>query len=116
MELLHLYLEYFPQLFHFSLSFFCFLAFKFIGCFEYQIFQSFIFCSYFFFLKKLKLDKNLISLKNFHIYDPLRGSSSLILDGQTLVNLEIFENTVDGTDEGTLFKLINRCDTGMGSY
>ncbi len=36
------------------------------------------------------------------------------MDGQTLLNLEIFENTIDGSDQGTLFKLINHCQTPFG--
>ncbi|KAK3339630.1 DNA mismatch repair protein MutS, partial [Lasiosphaeria hispida] len=44
---------------------------------------------------------------------PLPFSSALILDGQTLINLEI-ANTVDGGTKGTLFQLVNRCITPFG--
>ncbi|CAG8434233.1 1760_t:CDS:10 [Ambispora gerdemannii] len=66
------------------------------------------------YLRSLKLDSDLVSLGNFHIYDPIRHTTSLILDGQTLLNLEVFENNFDGSEEGTLFKLLNRCITPFG--
>ncbi|CAG8542071.1 1112_t:CDS:10 [Diversispora eburnea] len=66
------------------------------------------------YLRSLKLDAELVSLKNFHIYDPIRHCSSLILDGQSLANLEVFENSVDGSDQGTVFKLLNHCATPFG--
>ncbi|KAJ3063792.1 DNA mismatch repair protein msh6, partial [Rhizoclosmatium hyalinum] len=66
------------------------------------------------YLRSLKLDKDLVSARNFQIYDPLRQSGNLILDGQTLLNLEVFENTSDGSSEGTLFKLLNHCVTPSG--
>ncbi|CAG8546606.1 8518_t:CDS:10 [Diversispora eburnea] len=66
------------------------------------------------YLRSLKLDAELVSLKNFHIYDPIRQCSSLILDGQSLANLEIFENSIDGSDHGTVFKLLNHCATPFG--
>ncbi|KAJ3053991.1 DNA mismatch repair protein msh6 [Rhizophlyctis rosea] len=66
------------------------------------------------YLRTLLLDKELVSARNFHLYDPVRHTGTLILDGQTLKNLEMFENTTDGTEEGTLFKLLCRCDTAFG--
>ncbi|KAG9301665.1 hypothetical protein G9A89_016736 [Geosiphon pyriformis] len=66
------------------------------------------------YLRSLKLDMELVSLGNFHVYDPIRHHTSLILDGQTLANLEVFENNIDGSDEGTLFKLLNRCISPFG--
>ena len=47
------------------------------------------------------------------IFDPIRDGQSLILDGQTLAHIEILQNS-DGTDEGTLFKLLCRCSTPFG--
>jgi DNA mismatch repair protein MSH6 len=38
---------------------------------------------------KLKMDRELVSLKNFSVYDPVRKATSLILDGKTLLNLEV---------------------------
>lgn len=66
------------------------------------------------YLKFLKIDKDLLSLGNFSKYDPIKASNSLILDGQSLQNLEIFVNSSDGSEEGTLFKLLNRCITPFG--
>lgn len=66
------------------------------------------------YLKTLKMDKNLCNLGNFEWYDPIQKASSLILDGQTLKNLEIFNNSYDGGTEGTLVKLLNRCITPFG--
>ncbi|KAJ3354466.1 DNA mismatch repair protein msh6 [Entophlyctis luteolus] len=63
---------------------------------------------------ELKLDKDLVSARNFNVYDPLSQSGHLVLDGQTLLNLEVFENTSDGSAEGTLFKLLNGCITAGG--
>ena len=48
------------------------------------------------------------------VYDPVRHSTSLVLDGQTIINLEIFENNYDGTDTGSLYKLLMRCFTPFG--
>ncbi|KAI9093843.1 muts domain V-domain-containing protein [Phlyctochytrium arcticum] len=67
-----------------------------------------------YYLRYLKIEQDLLSAKNFHTYDPIRQVGSLILDGQTLINLEIFENTSDGTDKGTLHKLLNHCETPFG--
>ncbi|CCJ29107.1 unnamed protein product [Pneumocystis jirovecii] len=66
------------------------------------------------YLKTLKMDKTLCTLGNFEWYDPIQKTSSLILDGQTLKNLEIFNNSYDGGTEGTLIKLLNRCITPFG--
>ncbi|ODV62416.1 mismatch repair ATPase MSH6 [Ascoidea rubescens DSM 1968] len=67
------------------------------------------------YLKSLKLDSDLISIgniKEYNIFD--NSNSSLILDGQTLQNLEIFKNSFDGSDKGTLFKFISRSITPFG--
>ena len=66
------------------------------------------------YLRLLKLDKDLISLGNVAWYDPIRKASSLVLDGQSLINLEIFANTFDGGSDGTLFAMLNRCITPFG--
>ena len=47
------------------------------------------------YLRVLKLDRDLVSLGNFSWYDPIRKATSLVLDGQSLINLEIFANTFD---------------------
>ena len=66
------------------------------------------------YLKVLKIEKDLVSLGNFSWYDPIRKATSLVLDGQTLINLEIFANSFDGGVDGTLFLLLNRCVTPFG--
>lgn len=66
------------------------------------------------YLRTLKLDRDLVSLGNFSRYDPIRKASTLVLDGQTLINLEVFANSFDGGVEGTLFLLLNRCVTPFG--
>jgi DNA mismatch repair protein MSH6 len=66
------------------------------------------------YLQTLKLERNLLSQGYFEWYSPIHRNGTLILDGQTLINLEIFSNTVDGGSEGTLFNLLNRCITPFG--
>ncbi|KAF8925476.1 DNA mismatch repair protein msh6, partial [Dissophora ornata] len=66
------------------------------------------------YLRSLKLDTELLSFKNFHVYDPVRQASTLILDGQTLSNLEMFQNNSDGSESGTVLRLLNRCVTPFG--
>ncbi|KAK8064352.1 hypothetical protein PG994_006990 [Apiospora phragmitis] len=64
-------------------------------------------------------DKDLLmsalgALGNFTWYNPIHKNGTLILDGQTLINLEIFNNSVNGGTDGTLFSLLNRCITPFG--
>ncbi|EME48689.1 hypothetical protein DOTSEDRAFT_141977 [Dothistroma septosporum NZE10] len=66
------------------------------------------------YLGTLKIERDLVTLGNFAWYDPIRKASSLVLDGQSLINLEIFANTFDGSTEGTLFTMLNRCVTPFG--
>lgn len=66
------------------------------------------------YLKSLKLDQQLLSTNNIKVYDPIRSSGTLILDGSTLVNLEVFQNNLDGGDRGTLHKLLNQCVSPFG--
>ncbi|KAI5295946.1 DNA mismatch repair protein msh6 [Ascosphaera acerosa] len=66
------------------------------------------------YLRMLKLDRDLVTIGNFQWYDPIRAASTLILDGKTLINLEVFANSHDGSSEGTLFKLLNNCITPFG--
>lgn len=60
------------------------------------------------------MDKELLSAKNIKKYDPLQNATSLILDGQTLANLEILQNSYDGSTEGTVFKLLANSITPSG--
>lgn len=66
------------------------------------------------YLRVLKLEQSLVSQRNFEWYNPIHRNGTLILDGQTLMNLEVFTNTVSGGPEGTLFGLLNRCVTPFG--
>ncbi|KAI9807892.1 MAG: hypothetical protein M1825_005198 [Sarcosagium campestre] len=66
------------------------------------------------YLRMLKIERDLVTLGNFTWYDPIRKATSLVLDGQTLINLEIFANNSDGSAAGTLFELLNRCVTPFG--
>lgn len=66
------------------------------------------------YLRVLKLERTLLSQKNFTWYNPIHRNGTLVLDGQTLINLEIFSNTVNGGSEGTLFSLLNRSVTPFG--
>ena len=70
------------------------------------------------YLKRILLDRELITMKNFFRYDPAGSknveTNNLVLDGQTLQNLEILENE-HGTTEGTLFKYLDHTVTPFGS-
>ncbi|KOS22048.1 DNA mismatch repair protein msh6 [Escovopsis weberi] len=66
------------------------------------------------YLTFLKLEKPLLSQGNFETYSPIQKNGVLVLDGQSLINLEIFSNTVNGGTEGTLFHLLNKCVTPFG--
>lgn len=66
------------------------------------------------YLSTLKIERDLLTCGNFSWYDPIRKASSLVLDGQSLINLEIFANTFDGSTTGTLFTMLNRCITPFG--
>ena len=66
------------------------------------------------YLRTLQIERDLVTLGNVSWYDPIRSAGTLILDGKTLINLEIFANSFDGSPEGTLFSLLNRCITPFG--
>lgn len=66
------------------------------------------------YLRFLKLERPLLSQGSFETYSPIQKNSTLVLDGQTLVNLELFANSANGTAEGTLFSLLNKCVTPFG--
>ncbi|KAK7986898.1 MSH6 protein [Apiospora saccharicola] len=66
------------------------------------------------YLRVLKIERNLLSQGNFSWYNPIHKNGTLILDGQTLINLEIFNNSSNGSSDGTLFSLLNRCITPFG--
>eukprot|EP00911_Craspedida_sp_UC1_P002754 UC1_evm1s2018 len=66
------------------------------------------------YFRTLLLDENLLGQGSFRPYDPLQHGTSLILDGQTLLNLEILENSVDRGRKGTLAQLLCHCSSPFG--
>ena len=66
------------------------------------------------YLRTLNIDKDILSMKNFNIYDPMKRGEGLVLDGQTLAHVEVLLNS-EGTDDGTLIKLLGRCITPAGT-
>lgn len=67
------------------------------------------------YLQSLKLDRSIMTLGNFKYYDISKSTTKfMLLDGITLNNLEILNNSFDGGDRGTLFKLLNRASTPFG--
>ncbi|EKM76737.1 hypothetical protein AGABI1DRAFT_78171 [Agaricus bisporus var. burnettii JB137-S8] len=65
------------------------------------------------YLRQLNIDKEIISMKNFNVYDPMKRGQGLTLEGQSLAHLEILINN-EGTEDGSLLKLLNRCITSFG--
>lgn len=65
------------------------------------------------YLAQLNLDRDLCSSRNFNIFDPLHQDKCLVLDAQSLTHLNVLQND-EGTDEGTLHRLLNRCVTPFG--
>ena len=66
-----------------------------------------------YYLKSLNLDKDLVSQRNFNVYDPIREGRSLVLDGVTLGHMEVLVNN-EGGSEGTLLSLLQLCQTPSG--
>jgi DNA mismatch repair ATPase MutS len=59
------------------------------------------------------MDKDLISQLNFKHFDLYFKTKSLILDGQTLKNLDILQNST-GSLDGSLLKLMDHTVTPFG--
>ncbi|KAI3642675.1 hypothetical protein MP228_012230 [Amoeboaphelidium protococcarum] len=66
-----------------------------------------------YYLQSLNLDQQVLTQCSVTQYDPLQFQQSLIIDGQSLLNLEIFQTT-DGQAAGSLFSLLNKCSTPFG--
>lgn len=66
------------------------------------------------YLRELKLDVELLKMRNFSSLEAIHSNSSLVLDGQTLFNLEILENNSDFTEKGTLLSFLNFASTPFG--
>ncbi|XP_069105499.1 DNA mismatch repair protein Msh6-like [Argopecten irradians] len=73
------------------------------------------------------LDQELLSMNNFEEYCPLDeaeikeckketfgGRQHMVLDGVSLANLDITENSATGTLEGTLLEQLDHCNTPFG--
>jgi len=69
-----------------------------------------------YYLRYLKIDNEIVTMGNVHVYDPLRRGGRMILDGKTLINLEVFENSWDKGPEGTVFRLLWRGVTPFGKF
>jgi DNA mismatch repair protein MSH6 len=67
-----------------------------------------------FYLRYLKMDTEIVTMGNVQTYDPLKKAGRMILDGKTLINLEVFENSWDKGVEGTVFRLLWRGVTPFG--
>lgn len=82
-----------------------------------------------FYLKKCLVDQELLSMGNFEEYVPVdvemdqAGGAScffaqtrqrMVLDGVTLANLEILQNSSSGGPEGTLLERLDTCCTPFG--
>ncbi|EIW78648.1 DNA mismatch repair protein Msh6 [Coniophora puteana RWD-64-598 SS2] len=65
------------------------------------------------YLKQLNIDRDLLTMRNFNVYDPMKRGQNLVLDGQTLAHVEVLMNT-EGNDDGSLHKMLNRCITPFG--
>ncbi|TFY82733.1 hypothetical protein EWM64_g1284 [Hericium alpestre] len=65
------------------------------------------------YLRQLNIDKDILTMRNFNIYDPMKRGQGLILDGQTLAHIEVLINN-EGGEDGSLVQLLNRCVTPFG--
>lgn len=72
------------------------------------------------YLRSLKLDGSLLSYCNIVRYEPVRAAASMVLDGQTLLNLDVvpsaLRSSVSVADprKGTLLGVIDHCRTAFG--
>ena len=44
------------------------------------------------YLHTRNIDKDILSMKNFNVYDPMKRGEGLVLDGQTLAHIEVSSN------------------------
>ncbi|CAM9367467.1 unnamed protein product [Chrysoparadoxa australica] len=82
-------------------------------------------------LKRSLIDHDMLSMRKFTAYVPpddvenehdvfhseqTQGDDAghLVLDGVCLANLEVLQNTYDGSEKGSLWGLMNRCSTAFG--
>lgn len=60
-------------------------------CVNYLVFNFYFQNSRY--LRQLNIDKDILSMKNFNIYDPMKRGQGLVLDGQTLAHVEVSAQT-----------------------
>lgn len=65
------------------------------------------------YLRQLNIDRDLLTMRNFNVYDPLARGAGLALDGQTLAHIEVLQTT-EGDTVGSLLGLLQRCVTPFG--
>src|SRR3990167_2095872 len=69
------------------------------------------------YLETLKIADNLINHCEFANYfkkDKEESVTSLTMDAQAFIHLEIFENNIDNSKSGSLFNFLDRCSTNIG--
>ena len=72
------------------------------------------------YLQRLLLDRQLLPHAHFAAWQPCDGKNGygdvekLVIDGRTLENLEVFANTSDGSDKGTLVSILDQTSTAFG--
>eukprot|EP00667_Euglena_gracilis_P003316 EG_transcript_3322 len=67
------------------------------------------------YLRRLKLDEELLAMRQMAEYNSAASvGRHMVLDGPTLANLEVLENTRDKGGEGTLLQYLSHCVTPMG--
>ena len=71
------------------------------------------------YLQRLLLDRQLLPHAQFSTWRASdegvdEDAPTLVVDGKTLQNLEVFSNSLDGSDKGTLFAVLDRTATAFG--
>uniref|UniRef100_T1IQG1 DNA mismatch repair protein n=1 Tax=Strigamia maritima TaxID=126957 RepID=T1IQG1_STRMM len=76
------------------------------------------------YLSECKLEDELLSLMQFEKYEPIHFTSQksektefpnkMVLDGITLENLDVLQNSVTGSIDGTLIQVLDHCFTSFG--
>lgn len=46
------------------------------------------------YLRQLNIDKDLLTMRNFDVYDPMKRGTSVVLDGQTLAHVEVCSSRI----------------------
>ncbi|KAI0031342.1 muts domain V-domain-containing protein [Vararia minispora EC-137] len=65
------------------------------------------------YLRQLNIDKDILTMRNFNVYDPMKRGQGLVLDGQTLAHIEVLLNN-EGSEDGSLLQFLQRCSTPFG--